>query len=105
MDNINRYKQAVLNSTLLNQYEKASMLDGAQEFPEEFLSQMIVMLQAFDARSLERRKEYLAKISDAFKTYRETINKIQGLSEVTRKKYLEKADILEKAIVGQFTQA
>ena len=95
MSTIDNYKQAVINSRLLNPYQRDGLLDGVEEMPEEFLQSVTKILTDFDARSQKREKEYKEKLQEAFAKYTQTIQSMPDINDEEKQKLLHEAQALK----------
>lgn len=97
MTNPADYHNVVVQSTLLNAYQKQALLDGSDELPGGFKQDMITFLTGFDKRSAARDAEYTTKLKELIAGYRA---KIAGLSasDEERVKRLEEVDVIEKTL-------
>ena len=98
MSTIDNYKKAVINSRLLNPYQRDGLLDGVEEMPEEFLQSVTKILTDFDVRSRKREEEYKAKLQEAFAKYKHTIQSMSDMSEEEKKKLLDESEALASSV-------
>ncbi|MBI4066285.1 hypothetical protein HY411_01070 [Candidatus Gottesmanbacteria bacterium] len=96
---IDNYKQAVLSSKLLDSYQRDAMLDGVEEYPEEYLEVMTQILVQFDERAQARDHAYKEKLSEAFDRYERTIGEITDLEPTKREKLLTQARMLKNVLI------
>lgn len=98
MSVVDDYKKAVIESRLLNPYQRDGLLDGAEEMPEQFLQSVTKILTDFDARSQKREGEYKEKLQDAFAKYKDTIQSMPDISDEEKKKLLEESETLRSSV-------
>lgn len=96
---IDTYKQAVLTSSLLDPYQRDAMLDGVEEYPEEYLVAITEVLKAFEKRSQRREADYKEKLTKVFDRYEQTITAIPTLDDAQRKKLLTQAQMLKNVLI------
>ena len=96
---VDRYKQSILTSSLLDAYQRDAMLDGAEEYPEAYLEAMTEILDQFDERSRVRDHAYKEKLMKAFDRYKETISSISDLDPQEREKLLVQARTLKNVLI------
>lgn len=99
MSVVDDYKKAVIESRLLNPYERDGSLDGASEMPEEFLASVTKILTDFDSRSVKREAEYKEKLQEAFTNYQNTVKAMTDLGEEEKKKLLEESETLRSSVL------
>lgn len=99
MSVVDDYKKAVIESRLLNPYQRDGLLDGAEEMPEEFLMSVTKILTDFDARSQKRETEYKEKLQEVFATYKQTIQSMPDMPSDEKQKLLDESQTLESSVV------
>lgn len=97
---VDDYKQTVLTSKLLSPYQRDAMLDGVEEYPQEYLVAITEILTGFDKRSEKRMTEYKEKLIQAFDRYGQTIGSITDLDPTQRNKLLTQAITLKNVLIS-----
>ena len=98
MSILDDFKEAVINSRLLTPQQRQAYLDGAGEMPEEYLEQVMEILQGFDKRSTAREAQYNDGVQKALASYKEEIRQLTGISEAKRAELLKQADKMENQL-------
>lgn len=94
-----RYKQIVLTSSLLDPHQRDAMLDGVEEYPEEYLVTLTEILKGYEKRSEIREVEYKEKLKKAFDRYEQTIMDITDLEPAQREKLLTQSKTLKNILI------
>lgn len=95
---IERYKDIVLSSTLLDSYQRDAMLYGVEEMPEEYLGAIAGIISQYDDRAKVRAQDMQKKIIAAFMNYHKTIQNITTIGEDEKGRLLAQADTLRAAL-------
>lgn len=96
---IDRYKDTVLSSSLLDSYQRDAMLDGVEEMPEEYLEAIAGILAQYDDRAKVRAQDMQKKILAAFENYHKTIQNITTIGKDEKGRLLTHADTLRAAVI------
>ncbi len=101
MSTIDDYKKAVIDSRLLNPYQRDGLLDGAEEMPEQFLQSVTKILNEFDGRSKKREEEYKQQLAAAFAKYKNTIRSMKDVNDEEKQKLIDESQTLESSVLSQ----
>lgn len=98
MDPKEKYKKVVTESSLLTEEEKLMLQDVSEDIPEEHVASIADFLEMYEQQTTERRKQYIAKVSQAFEEYSNTLNGIKNLPEARKKEMISQAEVIVNAI-------
>lgn len=95
-----KYISTVKNSSLLSVPEKSALLDTVDDVPEDYLENMVLILENYEQGKEERKTEYLSKVQEAFSRYRKRVLAIKGMSEKRKEALISNMSVLENAILS-----